>query len=297
MIIESKGKIGEGLYAIGAPELPAYLLVGEKPVLFDAGMTFMGPLYWEGLKEHLGDAGRLQYLFLTHSHFDHSGAAPFLKRKIAGLQIGSHTLAAETFKKPNAVDLIRSLSRNCEKQYREMIGGENVLFDTLAVDIVLADGMEMDLGGGVSFKVIATPGHTKDSISFYIPRCKALITGEAVGVYDKNFTTHPEYLSSYNDYMASLEKLASLEIDILMMAHYYTLTGEDANGYIVKAIESARLFRARIEKYLQELNGDREAVVKKIYKEDYEDTGVIQQEVRPFLINLAAKVKVVAEKR
>jgi 2-aminobenzoylacetyl-CoA thioesterase len=297
MIIESKGKIGEGLYAIGVPELPAYLLMGEKPALFDAGMTFMGPLYWEGLKEHLGDPGRLQYLFLTHSHFDHSGAAPYLKRKIAGLQIGAHVLAAETFKKPNAVKLIQSLSENCEEKYRDMIGNENVLFDALAVDIVLSDGTEMDLGGGLGFRVITTPGHTKDSISFYIPRFKALITGEAVGVYDKNFTTHPEYLSSYNDYMASLERLAALDIAIIMMSHYYTLTGADAAGYIPQAIESARQFRARIEKYLEELHGDRESVVQRIYREDYEETGAIQQEARPYLINLTAKVKAVAENR
>jgi len=297
MIVQSKGKLAEGLYAIGVPELPAYLLTGVKPALFDAGMTFMGPLYWEGLKTHLGDADKLQFLFLTHSHFDHSGAAPFLKRKIGGLKVGAHLLAAETFKKPNAVDLIRSLSRDCEVKYKDLVGGENVVFDVLAVDIMLADGTETDLGGGVGFRTIATPGHTKDSLSFYIPHLKALITGEAVGVYDRNFTTHPEYLSSYSDYMASLERLASLDIDIVMMAHYYTLTGADAGSYIAKAIETARLFRERIERYLADLHGDREAVVTRIYREDYEATGAIQQEVRPFLINLAAKVRAVAENR
>jgi 2-aminobenzoylacetyl-CoA thioesterase len=297
MIVDSIGKLGEGLYAIGSADLPAFLLLGEQPVLFDAGMTFMGPLYLEGLKEHLGDAGRLRYLFLTHSHFDHSGAAPYLKRKIPGLKIGAHSLAAETFKKPNAVELMRSLSRDSEEKYRDLIGGENICFDALPVDIVLADGQEIDLGGGLGFRVIATPGHTKDSISLYIPRLKALITGEAAGVFDRNFTTHPQYLSSYADYMDSLEKMVSLDVDIIMMAHHSTLTGDDARTYMPKAIETARQYRERIVRYLGELHGDREAVVRKIFREDYEETGAIRQEARPFLINLAAKVKVVAENR
>jgi glyoxylase-like metal-dependent hydrolase (beta-lactamase superfamily II) len=260
VIIESKGKIGDGLFAIGAPELPAFLLMGKTPALFDAGMTFMGPLYLKDLKALLGDENRLRFIFLTHAHFDHSGACPYLKKHIQGLQVGAHPLAEETFRKPHAVALIRSLSKDYEDR-------------------------------------LATPGHTRDSISFYIPKLKALITGEAIGVYDKNMTIHPEYLASYQDYLASLEKLACLDLDILIMGHYFTLTGEDARGYIKKSIARTKIFKARIENYLLDLHGDREAVVKRIFKEDFEDTGAILQEARPFLINLAAKVKAVAERK
>lgn len=297
MIIESKGKIDDGLFAIGAPELPAFLLMGKTPALFDAGMTFMGPLYLKDLKTLLEDENRLRYIFLTHAHFDHSGACPYLKRHIPGLQVGAHPLAAETFRKPNAVALIRSLSKDYEDKHASKTGNEDISFDTLQVDIRLEDGMDFDLGGGLGFKVVATPGHTRDSISFFIPKLKALITGEAIGVYDKNMTIHPEYLASYQDYLASLEKLACLDLDILIMGHYFTLTGEDAKGYIAKSIERTKIFRTRIESYLHELSGDREAVVKRIFKEDFEDTGAILQEARPFLINLAAKVKAVAERK
>jgi glyoxylase-like metal-dependent hydrolase (beta-lactamase superfamily II) len=297
VIIESKGKIAEGLFAIGDAGLPAYLLMGEVPALFDAGMTFMGPAYLRDLRTLLGDENRLRFIFLTHAHFDHSGACPYLKRQIPGLRVGAHPLAAETFRKPNAVALIRSLSRDYEEQQAAQTGGEDIAFDALHVDILLEDGMNVDLGGGLGFTVIATPGHTRDSISFFIPKLRALITGEAIGVYDRNRTIHPEYLVSYRDYLASLERLARLEPDIVMMSHYFTLTGEDAGGYMAKSIERTKIFRARIEGYLHEHSGDREAVVKRIFREDFEDTGAILQEARPFLINLTAKVKAVAEDR
>ena len=60
MIKESSGKISDRLCAIGNPSLPAFLLLGKKPALFEAGMTFMGPAYLKELKTYLGDAGLLQ---------------------------------------------------------------------------------------------------------------------------------------------------------------------------------------------------------------------------------------------
>ena len=55
MIRESIGKISDRLYAIGNPGLPAFLLLGKKPALFEAGMTFMGPAYLKELNAYPGD--------------------------------------------------------------------------------------------------------------------------------------------------------------------------------------------------------------------------------------------------
>jgi glyoxylase-like metal-dependent hydrolase (beta-lactamase superfamily II) len=297
VIIESKGQIHDNLYAIGSSEFPGYLLKGKRPVLFDAGMTFMGPLYLVELENLLGDINSLAFHFLTHSHFDHAGASPFLKRSISGLKIGASPAAAETFRKPNAIELIKNLSRSLEEKNSALIGGADVTFNGLEIDLVLSDGMEIELADGLVCRVIATPGHTRDSLSFYIPKMKAIITGEAIGAFDRNFTIHPEFTSSYQDYMASLEKLAALDIEIILMCHYFTLTGADARGYMQKAIMGAQAFKERIEHYLMNANGDRQAVVKKIFQEDYEATGAILQDSRPYLINLDAKVRVVAEVR
>jgi glyoxylase-like metal-dependent hydrolase (beta-lactamase superfamily II) len=295
MILESKGNIADGLFAVGEPGLPAFLLMGASPVLFDAGMTFMGPSYVKSIRALLGDEALLRHVFLTHAHFDHSGACPYLKRKIPGLKAGAHPLAAATFRKPNAVALIRSLSRDYEDRHAGQIAEEDVSFDVLDVDVLLEDGMDFDLGGGSGFRVLATPGHTRDSLSFYIPKLKALITGEAAGVYDGNMTIHPEFLSSYDDYLASLEKLAGLDLDMLLLGHHFTLTGQNARGHMAQSIARTKIFRKRIEDGLHDLHGDREAVVQKIFREDYEGTGAILQAARPYRINLAAKVKAVAD--
>ncbi|HOK07469.1 MAG TPA: MBL fold metallo-hydrolase [Syntrophales bacterium] len=297
MIMESRGLLAEGVYGLGVPDLPAYLLLGERPALFDGGITIAGPLYIKDLREILGDEGRLVFNFLTHSHFDHAGSTPYLRRKIPGLKVGAHPLAAENLRKPGAVALIRSLCEEFETKYAGLIAGEDVGFSSFDVEILLEDGMEVDLGGGMGFRVIHTPGHTRDALTFWLPRQRALITGEAAGVFDRNYAIQPEFLSSYNDYLASLERLARYEADCIMMSHYFTLTGEDARGYIPRSIEATVAFRRRIEAYLAEAHGERDAVVKRIYEEDFVGTGAVMQESRPYLLNLEAKVRCVADDR
>jgi 2-aminobenzoylacetyl-CoA thioesterase len=136
-------------------------------------MTFMGPLYLADLKNRLQDVHRLKYHFLTHSHFDHTGASPFLKRHLPNMQIGASPAAAETFRKPNAIELIRNLSRPLEKKYGDLIGKEDVTFGGLEIDLVLDEGMEIDLGAGRTCMVVATPGHTWDSLYLLHPRAES----------------------------------------------------------------------------------------------------------------------------
>lgn len=294
MIQLSQGQIADDLYALGNPALPAFLLAAATPVLFDAGMTFMGPGYLKDLRKYLGDPSRLQYLLLTHSHYDHCGGAPYLKRRISGLKAGASRTAAEVLKRPNAVQLIQSLSRESEEKFKSQTGGEDVSFGGLEIDLFLADGDELDLGRGAKVRVLATPGHTRDALSFYLPGRKILVSGEAAGAYGKFFQIRAEFLSSYADYMASLEKMAALEIDTLLLGHGYFVTGEEARGFMAKSIESTLQFKQRIEEDLARLGGDEEKVVQKIHREDYIESQIILQDERPYLINLRAMVKAAA---
>ena len=296
MVKKSAGRIADDLYALGSPDFPVYLLKGKQPVLFDAGMTFMGPRYLDDLKASLGDPPKLAYLFLTHSHFDHSGAAPFLKRSIPGLKVAASRLAGEIFKRPNAIKLIQSLSQGMEEKFRDRIGDRDVTFQSLDLDRTFEDGEIMELEDRRRIQVIATPGHTRDAVSYYIPHLKALVAGEAVGAVDRKSVIRPVFLSNYDDYLVSLEKLRSLEIQILLFGHLYFVV-DDAREMIARAIESTRAFAQRIEKELDAASGDQEAVVQKIFQEDFKERSPMGMEDRPMLLNLTAQVKAVGERK
>jgi glyoxylase-like metal-dependent hydrolase (beta-lactamase superfamily II) len=296
MIKESKGKITEEFYALGNPALPAYLLLGDSPVLFDSGMTVMGPLYLQDLQKYLGDPNRLTYLFLTHSHFDHAGSAPFLKRNLPRLKVAAGKAAADILKRPNAIQLIQSLSKPMEEKMKSQLGEREVTFRGLELDRTLEDGEEIRLEDGTRIQVIATPGHTRDTVCYYLPGLKALVGGEAVGSFDRHSNVRPVFLSSYDDYLSSLEKLKNLEVDLLLLGHFHALTA-DAQEMIPKAIQATVALGKRIDAELKAQGGNQEAVVKIIFREDYVEKKLINQEERPFLINLTAQVKAVAERK
>ncbi|HEU18836.1 MAG TPA: MBL fold metallo-hydrolase [Deltaproteobacteria bacterium] len=297
MILEKTGKICDGLYSIGYHFIPAFLLMSDPPVLFDAGLTIAGPRYLEDMREYVGNPDRLGYIFLTHSHYDHCGAVPFLKRNIPGVKIVTSAPAAATLQKETAVQLMKSLNNDYENKFRKFIGTEDVSFDSISVDQTVKDGDEFNLGSDWVIQVMATPGHTRDSVSYYIPKIKALIPGEATGVLNGNYDIQSEFSSSYHDYVHSLERLATLDVEILLLPHVHVLTGEDAKKHFVNSLNAAQALKERIENRLDAFNGDRDAAIEAIVKEDYDESQAVLQDKRSFLLNLQAKVKAVAEGR
>ena len=79
MRVTKKGKIVDDFYVMGHANVPVYLLDGPKPALFDAGFMALAKCYEQDIKKILGSRSPA-YLFLTHSHFDHVGAAGYLKK-------------------------------------------------------------------------------------------------------------------------------------------------------------------------------------------------------------------------
>ena len=61
MIFKKAGKIIEGLYMVGPPAMPVYLLDGEKPAIFDAGLAFLGKIYADGIRQILGHLESLSH--------------------------------------------------------------------------------------------------------------------------------------------------------------------------------------------------------------------------------------------
>jgi hypothetical protein len=79
------------------------------------------------------------------------------------------------------------------------------------------------------------------------------------------------------------------------MAHVHILKGRKAKDHVSKTIEATKAFRQRIEEELREASGDQGKTVNRIFHEDFEVRKIVFQDKKPYLINLTAQVKTIAE--
>lgn len=129
---------------------------------------------------------KVSHIVVTHTHRDHSPAAPALQAATGAQIVGCAPLV-----------LVDDGPR-----------AEAGFDDTYAPDAVMADGDSISGGegaGGWTLTAVATPGHTSNHLCFALPQEKALFTGDHVMGWSTTVVSPPD--GDMTDYMASLRKL------------------------------------------------------------------------------------------
>jgi len=162
-------------------ETNSYLLLTKKPVIIDP--CTLADKVLNNLKKYI-EPKDLNYIILTHYHFDHTDAA---------LKIREVT---------KAKILIHELDAN---------------FLNFKPDRTLRDNEILDLGD-CKLKIIHTPGHTPGSICLFEPKTKSLFSGDTVFSYGSVGRTDLPG-GSTEQLIESLKRLSKLDVKILYPGH------------------------------------------------------------------------------
>lgn len=164
-----------------------YLVGDGRPVLIDTGAGV--PAYAEQLAAALaGEAGPLALVLVTHHHRDHQGGLA---------QVGALAPGVPLLKRPHPKDLVAP--------DRPLEGGG---------DGRPPEAIELD---GVRLVVLYTPGHASDHLCFYWKEARALFTGDLI--LGGTTTVIPADDGDLSAYLASLERLLALDLEVLYPGH------------------------------------------------------------------------------
>jgi len=295
MRIEETGPVVDGLFMLGHPGVPIYLLDIGRPVIVEAGMAFMGAVYARDVERVLGNRTPAA-LMLTHSHFDHCGAAAILKDRFAGMQVAASKEARAVFARPNAIRLMGELSDAAARMAIELglPQSDCSAFAPFDVDRVVHDGESIALDGDTRLTAIATPGHTRDSVSYYIPDKKILFASEAVGLPDQTGYIYIDCLVDFDLYYRSHRKLAALDIETLCLGHRVAFTGDDARRHLQDSLHQCDRFRQMVGEWIRKEDGDLERVKQRVKAYEYDGKPGMKQPEPAYLLNLDARVRAIA---
>jgi len=222
----------------GHPWVYLYWIEGDHTqVLVDSGYTANAEALVAWVQRKRNPQKSFAHL-LTHSHFDHLGATPYLKKAFPEMNIRAHPKVAKVLASERAVSLIHHLSREAART----VGVEAPSFEVFPLDEPLTDGMCLDLGGGVTVEVMETPGHTRDSLTFLIWPDGVAIPGEAAGVLDVRGVVRPQFLASYGMYLQSLERIAACgPLHALGLPHRAYVVGESqVRAFLDQSLRNTR---------------------------------------------------------
>lgn len=206
----------------------AYLIKGEERfLLIDAGMNLeqCASVMHSSLKTLGVDLNRTDF-FITHLDVDHLGLAPGLAGSSSKIHIGRReaamvkriddpqyfSLLANAFREngfPEA-ELKRALP---DEMWRGLGPNKPVNFETLD------DGDHLAIGD-YDFRCVETPGHTPGHMCLYEARKKLLISGDHI-LFDITpiITFWPDISDPLANYLQSLDKVSTLDVDLVLPGH------------------------------------------------------------------------------
>lgn len=259
MWIRASDALSENIFQLTTPATSHYLVVGECSAMIDAGVAATASELIREVESVLGPDGTLEFVLLTHAHFDHCGGLVQLRQRWPELEVFAAPLTAQLLEDEEVVRKILEKNKaSVEATGQAWEYSDEEFREALRVDRIMGDGDVLDVGADVEVKMIACPGHSSDLVAYYIrPDC-ALYAGEAVGQYNGRDQVYGSFTDNYQQYAESLDRLATLDIRILGFAHNGSLTGELISKYFVSLREYAEKFKTTIRERVEqgELQGE-----------------------------------------
>lgn len=207
-------KINKGLYILKIPfaniYVAIYLVRNTKNILIDSGLSSSGieEFLLPALKELDLSISDIDILLQTHTHADHIGGHYKIKELNPNIKIYASSLQKDKVENP------LFYNKEIRKKFPFDSPSPNYELKGNKVDYVYKENEIIDN----KIKVIFTPGHDDDCVSFLDINSSYLLTGDSIQQHGTD--TQGMALYMYMDkYINTLNKLKNMDIEGIISGH------------------------------------------------------------------------------
>ena len=218
--------------------LNVYLVKGSQyAVWIDSGINSMFPLFVETMQRAGVADGDLKFILHTHSHHDHMGSNGQLKKRTGCLIAAPAHYAAwhadferhyHEFARP-----FPHLMPDTPELRQEVF---EILDEAAPLDLFVDEGVQFNLGGGVTLRAYSLPGHLLAELGWFEESTRTFILGDAVTMLEGPFFHSHLSVQGYRDTLRKLDRLIDeLDARLVLMAHFEPMRPDAVHALIVKA--------------------------------------------------------------
>jgi glyoxylase-like metal-dependent hydrolase (beta-lactamase superfamily II) len=262
-------------------------------MLVEGGMSYIVPTLLRQIEEKGIDARKITRFLILHSHFDHCGAVPIVKREFPWMQTVASHRTAELYRKEKVINFVRERNMDMIKlcKMEDKVQEYGLDFDNIEVDVAVGEGDIIDLGDGVTSEIVEMPGHSTCSIAAYTLPDRALFASDAGGIPNHENVIHPAGNEDFILYQRSMEKVGKYPVEIHCAARFGAYTEDEGRNYMARAIRQAEDYRLRAIELVKR-NGGMEKAVDLLFKEHFETSGTsdVPAEIMNALITRMVRV-------
>jgi glyoxylase-like metal-dependent hydrolase (beta-lactamase superfamily II) len=199
-------KLNEYIYFYpeqGMLDCNTYIIKDKLALIVDVGLGRNLPFLIKAMEKDGITPQEITIIANTHLHIDHTwGNEEFKSRSNAEIKITAT-------QKDNYHLSVRQTSRFFGLEPIEF--KEDSLFES-SIDL-----------GNIKIEIISTPGHSPESICFYLPQIQSLICGDLV--FDHNTGRSDLPGGDGEQLKKSIEKIAELDLELLLPGHMGIISG------------------------------------------------------------------------
>jgi len=248
MVFTKPGKVTDRILLLGVKESSVYILKGKNEYVFlGGGMVHMVPEIVEQIKGFKIEEKKIKRIIILHSHFDHCGVVPFLKKHWPWAKVTASQRAKELLSTPKVIQTIEFMNQALlkEKGRDDQAKELGLEFSGIHIEEVVKEN-DIIRCGDLTIEILEVPGHSSCSVAAYVPVEKAIFASDAGGIPfgDQIFTCAN---SNFDQYQESLAKMNRYEINVYLAEHFGARTGKEARTFLKRSMDFAQEARVILE--------------------------------------------------